>query len=89
MMVIPINDPTFVYGDNKSMVYNTSIPESVLRKKNNFISYHFIREGSACREWKTGYIPRDENISDLLIATRPAGIQRLTHDNLIIYDMNG
>ena len=89
MMGIPINDPTFVYGDNKSMVYNTSIPESVLRKKNNSISYHFIREGSACGEWKTGYIPRDENISDLLTAARPAGIKRSKHVNSIMYDMNG
>lgn len=89
MMGIPIKDPTFVYGDNKSMVYNTSIPESVLRKKNNSISYHFIREGSACGEWKTGNIPRDENISDLLTAARPAGIQRSKHVNSIMYDMSG
>ena len=88
MMGIPLNDPSFVYGDNKSMIYNTSIPESVLRKKNNSITYHFIREGTACGEWKTAYIPRDENIADILTAARPAGIKRSKHVNAIMYDMD-
>ena len=87
MMGIPLNDPAYIYGDNKSMIFNTSIPESVLRKKNHSIAYHFIREGSACGEWKTGYTPRDENVSDILTAARPAGIKRSKLINKIMYDI--
>ena len=43
MMGIPCEDPAFVYGDNKSVLANTSMPGSTLKNK----SYHFIREGCA------------------------------------------
>ena len=69
------------------MIFNTSIPESVLRKKNHSIAYHFIIEGSACGEWKTGYTPRDENVSDILTAARPAGIKRSKLINKIMYNI--
>ena len=88
MMGIPINEPSFIYGDNKSMIYNTSIPESVLRKKNHSISYHFIREGTASGEWKTGYIKRDDNVADLLTAARPAGIKRTKLVGKMMYDIH-
>ena len=46
-MGIPINGPTFVYSDNKSVLVNSSKPDSVLRKKNNSVAYHHVCEGSA------------------------------------------
>ena len=33
MMGVPIDGPTFVYGNNMSVVHNTSKPESRLKKK--------------------------------------------------------
>ena len=33
MMGIPISGPSYIYGENMSVVHNTSRPESVLRKK--------------------------------------------------------
>ena len=35
MMGVPLNGPTYVYGDNMSVIYNTSRPESTLKKKSN------------------------------------------------------
>jgi hypothetical protein len=32
-MGIPLSGPTYVYGDNKSQVTNSSRPESTLKKK--------------------------------------------------------
>ena len=32
MMGVPINGPTYVYGDNMSVIFNTSQPESQLKK---------------------------------------------------------
>ena len=53
MMDILCEDPTFVYGDNKLVLANTSIPGSKLKKKMNSLSYHFTREGCAHDEWRT------------------------------------
>jgi hypothetical protein len=33
LMGVPIDGPTFLYWDNKSVVYNTTDPESMLKKK--------------------------------------------------------
>ena len=41
MMGIPIEEPTYIYGDNMSVLYNMSKPESTLKKKSNSIAYHF------------------------------------------------
>ena len=35
MMGIPISGPLYIYGDNLSVLHNTSRPESVLRNKSN------------------------------------------------------
>ena len=42
MMGIRINGPTFVYGDNQSVLANTSGPDLVLKKKSNSIAFHFV-----------------------------------------------
>jgi hypothetical protein len=41
MMGIPCDEPTYVYGDNQSVLANTTPPESQLKKKSNSIAYHF------------------------------------------------
>src|SRR5919107_3201178 len=38
MMGIPCTDPTYVYGDNKSVLFNTTIPDSTLKKKSQSIT---------------------------------------------------
>jgi hypothetical protein len=76
MMGIPCESPAFVYGDNQSVLANTTIPESVLNKKSQSIAYHFVREGSACDEWRTGYVSTHENESDLLTKVLPNGAKR-------------
>jgi hypothetical protein len=37
MRGVALGSPTFVYGDNMSVVHNTQRPESVLNKKSNSI----------------------------------------------------
>ena len=73
MMVIPCEDPNFVYDDNKSGLANTSMPGSTLKKKMNSLSYHFIREGCACDEWRTEYVNTNFNLADLLTKFLPSG----------------
>ena len=71
MMGIEVSEPAYIYGDNKSVLSNASVPESVLRKKSNSIVYNFVREGSASDEWRVAYVNTHENVADLL--TKPLG----------------
>ena len=77
MMGIPLSDPCSMYGDTKSVLYNTTLPESNLNKKINYIAYHSVREGVATGEWLTGYELTDTNVSELLTKTVPGG-ERIT-----------
>ena len=66
MMVVPIEGPTYIYGDSKSVVNNTSEPELVLKKKNTFICYHFVREVVAMKECLASHVTTLANFADLL-----------------------
>jgi hypothetical protein len=66
MMGITVNEPTFVFGDNQSVLANTTAPASTLKKKSNTIACHFVREGCAHDEWQTAFINTNDNIADLL-----------------------
>ena len=76
MMGIPCDEPAFVYGDNKSVLANTMVPASTIKKKMNSLSYHFIREGCARDEWRTAYINTHQNVADLLTKPLPSGEKR-------------
>ena len=65
-MVVEVAGPSYIYGDNMSVINNTSKPESVLKKKSNSICYHFVREAVAMKEALTCHIPTLENVADLL-----------------------
>ena len=66
MMGITVPEPTFVFGDNQSVLANTTRPHSALKKKSSSIAYHFVREGVAKDEWRTAYLNTDLNPSDML-----------------------
>ena len=46
MMGIPYDSPAYIEADNQSVLCNTTIPDSTL-KKSQSIAYHMIREGAA------------------------------------------
>ena len=66
MMGVPVTGPSYVYGDNKSAITNSTTPESTLNKKNNAICYHAIRESVAMGESLLTHIPTADNWADLL-----------------------
>ena len=65
-MGIPGEGQICIYGDNESVLGNTSIPDSTLKMKSQSIAYHFVREGVARDEWRTSYVNTDDNEADLL-----------------------
>jgi hypothetical protein len=66
MMGIKVDEPAFIFGDNKSVLFNTTIPGSTLKTKSNAIAYHFVPEGVARDEWRTAYVNWDDNVADML-----------------------
>ena len=42
MMGILCDDPTFIYGDNQSVLANTTVPDLMLKNKSQSIAYHFV-----------------------------------------------
>ena len=87
MMGIPVNNPCFIFGDNQSVLWNTTVPESMLKKKSSSVAYHFVREGASTDEWRTTYIKTQENPSDILTKNLPAGVNRYRKVRMILYDI--
>ena len=48
---IPLEGPSYLYGDNLGVIQNASIPEADLKKKHVAISYHVVRESVATGIW--------------------------------------
>ena len=65
MMGVPCEEPTYLLGDNMSVIHNTSKPESTLKKKSNSICYHAVREAVAMGEVLTAHVKTNDNFADL------------------------
>ena len=85
MMGIPVEGPTYIYGDNQSVLFNTTIPESTLKRKSQSICYHFVREGSARDEWRTAYVNTKDNPSDLMTKPVPSGQLRMKLVRMVLH----
>ena len=85
MMVIPVDEPSFVFGDNQSMLGNTANPGSTIKNKSQLICFHFICEGCARDEWCTAYVKTCENIADLLTKYLPNREKRWHFVNKILH----
>mmetsp|Transcript_2441 Transcript_2441/g.3428 ORF Transcript_2441/g.3428 Transcript_2441/m.3428 type:complete len:402 (+) Transcript_2441:1306-2511(+) len=86
MMGIEVNGPAYIYGDNKSVLSNASVPESVFKKKSNSIAYNFVREGSSSDEWRVTYVNTNDNVANL--PTKPlSGEKRKTFTCRLLYHL--
>jgi hypothetical protein len=81
---IPIQGPVNTYGDNASVVKNTTIPESTLNKKHNSINYHIVRESVAAKITRIAKKDTETNIADaftkLLSAERKGSLLRFLNN---------
>ena len=66
MMGVPLSGPSYIYGDNMSVIHDTQRPESTLKKKNNSICYHALGEAVAMGECLTTNIQTKDNLSDMI-----------------------
>jgi hypothetical protein len=63
---VDLEGPTLMLRDNMSVVLNTSVPSSVLKKNHNAIAYHCVREAIAAGMLRFVYWKSEENVSDIL-----------------------
>jgi hypothetical protein len=69
MLGIPIEGSTNVFCDNQSVITNSTVPDSTLRKKHNAIAYHRVREAVAAEVIRIAYVHSKSNNADIL--TKP------------------
>jgi hypothetical protein len=70
---VVLDGPALILDDNMSVVLNTSVPSSVLKKKHNAIAHPRVRETIAAKILRFAYIRSEENMSDIL--TKPLANQ--------------
>jgi len=71
MIGVPVNEPTWLFGDNMSAVMSSTIPSSTLKKRWNALSYHRVREAVAAGIINVIHLPGSENPSDVLTKFLP------------------
>ena len=71
MLGVQIDGSALMLGDNKSVVINTTIPSSVLKKKHCAIAYHRIREAVAARAIRFCHVDSNVNVADVLTKPLP------------------
>ena len=64
---VPILGKSYLFGDNKSVITNSTLPHSQLNKRHNALSYHRVREAVACKDLLGFYhISGKHNPADIL-----------------------
>ena len=69
MLGIPLVGPASLFWDNQSVVINSTVPSSMLKKKHNSICYHKVRESIAAGILRIAKEPTETNLADIL--TKP------------------
>jgi hypothetical protein len=47
MMGVPLDGPAWMFGDNQSVITQSTLPHSILSKRHNALAYHRVREAVA------------------------------------------
>ena len=63
---VPIINNVYMFGDNKSVVTSSTIPQSILNKRHNMLAYHRVRETIAARIIEFHWFSSNQNRSDIL-----------------------
>ena len=69
MFGVPLDGPSWMFGDNQSVVTSSTIPHSKLSKRWNALSYHRVREAIAANYVRFHFIDSKQNPTDIM--TKP------------------
>ena len=70
-MGIPIEGPSWMFGDNQSVITSSTIPNSVLSKRHNALAYHKVRAAIAAGFIYFCKIDGKENVADVMTKFLP------------------
>ena len=71
MLGVPIEGPSWLFGDNKAVVTSSKIPHSSLNKRWNAISYHKVQGAVAGGFIRFEHISTDQNPANILTKSIP------------------
>ena len=77
MLGARVEERSVMIGDNMSVVLNTTLPSSALKKKHLACNYHRVREAIAGKIIDFGHINSGENLAD--ICTKPLAGPQFSH----------
>jgi hypothetical protein len=84
MMGIKIHHTSTLLCDNESVIINTQLPTSTLKKKHNSVAYHKCREVVAARIVRTTHVRSENNVANHLTkAAPPQEYYRFLHNGLL------
>ena len=63
---VPINDKSYMFGDNESVVNSSTIPHAKLHKRHTALSFHRVREAIASRFIEFHFLPGEDNPADIV-----------------------
>ena len=66
MFGVPLDGPSWMFGDNQSVVTSSTIPHSTLSKRWNALSYHRVCEAVAAGYLRFHFIESKQNPADIL-----------------------
>ena len=68
------------------MLWNTTVPESTLKRKSSSVAHHFVREGVSKDMWRTTYIQTSKNIADIFTKVISSIKDRKRKIRMLLYD---
>tara|TARA_B110000008_G_scaffold176311_1_gene175861 strand:- start:127 stop:1134 length:1008 start_codon:yes stop_codon:yes gene_type:complete len=63
---VPINEISYVFGDNQSMIDSATFPYARLQKRHNILSFHFVRSMIAAGFIAMHHLTSTSNAADIL-----------------------
>jgi hypothetical protein len=87
MRGVTLGGPTYVYGDNMSVVHNTQRSESVLKKKSNSICYRAVCKSAAMGESIIGHVNSLNNPANIFNKVVPDGQKRKHLICLLLHEL--
>ena len=75
-MGVPISGPSYIYGDNASVMHNMLRPESALKKNSSWVWFNAVCESFAMDESLIRHIQSIMNVADLMTKVSYGQIQR-------------
>ena len=63
---VPIKNQAYMFGDNKSVVTSSTIPQSIFNKRHNMLAYHQVREAIAAKIIEFHWCSSTKNRRDIL-----------------------